>query len=323
MLRSFQTVAQRRVPAIGSGWLSTTSWVHQTKVKPSGTAAAAESPLPATSAAATANTAAGGTTSPESEANDTNASLPKRASSLVSSILHGSPKAKKEANDTFSRVLARGKYVHELVKHRIKPDCVDEYVQVVSEFYPRIVKDLQPQVKLCGSWLTAIGKLDTATHVWEFEGYPAHSELLMQLHTNPAYQEMQSKIQRLVRSRSNQIMLEFAFWPTSPPVVTQGLYELRSYQLKAGRLLEWESNWRSGIECRKDHEKPIGAWFSQLGQLNQVHHMWAYPDLETRRLNREEAWTKDGWAQTVYNTVRLIDEMHTSILMPLPYSPLK
>ena len=34
---------------------------------------------------------------------------------------------------------------------------------------------------------------------------------------------------------------------------------------------------KKGIEARKEFVKPIGAWFSQLGTLNNVHHMWKYP----------------------------------------------
>jgi hypothetical protein len=62
---------------------------------------------------------------------------------------------------------------------------------------------------------------------------------------------------------------------------------------------------------------PVGAWFSQVGRLHHVHHMWQYPyvihnlfptgrnlrgfyrNLETRKEKREEAWELDGWAETV------------------------
>jgi hypothetical protein len=34
---------------------------------------------------------------------------------------------------------------------------------------------------------------------------------------------------------------------------------------------------RPGIEARRKFVAPIGAWFSQIGRLHQVHHMWQYP----------------------------------------------
>jgi len=119
------------------------------------------------------------------------------------------------------------------------------------------------------------------------------------------------------------MMLEFAFWATAAPHTRGGCFELRRYQLKPGRLLEWEVNWRRGLECRRQFCEPVGAWFSQLGHLNVVNHMWQYPDLETRKRTREEAWKVDGWAETVYNTVRLVNRMDGWILYPFSFSPLK
>ena len=34
---------------------------------------------------------------------------------------------------------------------------------------------------------------------------------------------------------------------------------------------------RAGIEARRKFVAPIGAWFSQVGRLHHVHHMWQYP----------------------------------------------
>lgn len=61
-------------------------------------------------------------------------------------------------------------------------------------------------------------------------------------------------------------------------------------------------HWRKGLDCRRQFCEPVGAWFSQLGDLNVVHHMWTYPDLQTRKTTREDAWQVDGWAETVTNT---------------------
>ncbi|KAJ2773724.1 hypothetical protein IWQ56_000875 [Coemansia nantahalensis] len=249
--------------------------------------------------------------------------LPQKASRIVRSILHGSEQVRQETRDTLSKVLARGKYVHEMSTHRVKPGRMDEYKAAVAELYPQIVRNHSPSVKLVGSWETDIGDLDTAVHIWEYQGYPALSAAYFKYRNDPEYQAARSKIQSLLRSRKSQIMLEFQFWPTHPPVAKGGVYELRSYTLKSGTLLEWEQNWRVGVECRRHHEEPMGAWFSQLGELNQVHHLWQYPDLQVRKEVREAAWSEDGWPATVLNTVPLIQRMSSRIMLPMPFSSLK
>ena len=44
-------------------------------------------------------------------------------------------------------------------------------------------------------------------------------------------------------SRTNQLNQEFAFMPTQPPHAEGGIFELRTYLLQPGTLLEWENSW--------------------------------------------------------------------------------
>ncbi|KAF9586488.1 hypothetical protein BGW38_003819 [Lunasporangiospora selenospora] len=235
-----------------------------------------------------------------------------KVSGIVNSILHGSGSLPKVlSQESWGVSLARGKYIHELQRHRIRPDRFDDYVQLVSEAFPRMVKESNNKIRLTG------------IHIWEFDGYQGHSQETDRLRHDPTYQKFLKDLRPMLISRDNQICLEFAFWKSRPPVALGGIYEMRTYLLKPGNLLEWESNWRRGLECRRQFCEPVGAWFSQLGELNYVHHMWNYPDLETRKKTREQAWKVDGWAETVYNTVRLIERMEANILLPMDFSSLK
>jgi len=80
---------------------------------------------------------------------------------------------------------------------------------------------------------------------------------------------------------------------------------------------------RIGLEYRRKYCQPVGAWFTQIGKLHHVHHMWYYPNLASRRQTREAAWTNPGWADTVSATTQLIQVMEARILSPLSHSPMK
>jgi hypothetical protein len=59
---------------------------------------------------------------------------PPEAPSLVKSFLYGSEKGQelqREMEQSYSKVLARGKYVHKLNTHFVKPDKIDEYVELM------------------------------------------------------------------------------------------------------------------------------------------------------------------------------------------------
>ena len=116
-------------------------------------------------------------------------------------------------------------------------------------------------------------------------------------------------------------MQEFSFWPTTSPRRLGGLFELRSYNLHPGNLLEWETHWRKGLAARREVMEGVGAWFVQIGDINTVHHLWQFADLEERKARREMSWAVEGWGDTVHKTVPLIKDMRSRILIPCEWSP--
>lgn len=82
----------------------------------------------------------------------------------LSSLIYGTKEGRQmdlEIEQSFSQVLARGKYVHSIVMHEVKPDCVDEYVELVGGWYPKVAADPNNNVHLVGSWRTEVGDNDT------------------------------------------------------------------------------------------------------------------------------------------------------------------
>lgn len=187
-------------------------------------------------------------------------------------------------------------------------------IEVISEQYYRgIQEDPELQVKLTGNWETLVGEQDTFIHITEYENYGGYDKATEIVRTSKVsiapmlshpwltkftcqHYESYKAMLPFLYSRTNQLNQEFAILPTAPPHADGGIFELRTYQLKAGTLLEWENTWcvysrvidisrggfscfsrRRGIEARRKTLAPVGAWFSQVGRLHQVHHMWQYP----------------------------------------------
>ncbi|NXE71652.1 NIPS1 protein, partial [Calcarius ornatus] len=104
------------------------------------------------------------------------------------------------------------------------------------------------------------------------------------------------------------------------------------------------------IKYRQENQEAVGGFFSQIGELYVVHHLWgkgghpgappawgpcwgaqgapralptAYRDLQSREETRNAAWRKRGWDENVYYTVPLIRTMESRIMIPLRISPLQ
>lgn len=132
---------------------------------------------------------------------------------------------------------------------------------------------------------------------------------------------MESERGGLLRARHLQYLLAFSYWPVSSPREGHNIYEMRSYRLKPGTMIEWANEWGRAINFRKTNNEAYAGFFSQIGRLYNVHHIWCYSSHQQRKETREFAWQQPGWDSCVQYTVPLIQEMHSRILVPTEFSP--
>ncbi|KAK1997456.1 NIPSNAP-domain-containing protein [Colletotrichum falcatum] len=249
---------------------------------------------------------------------------PPRKAGPLTNLIYGTKEGREldaQLEASFSQVLARGKYVHSIVFHEVKPDKVDEYTKLVGSWYPRMASMPENKVNLVGSWRTEVGDCDTFVHIWEYQRYQGYHESIHNIGSHPDFAEFDKKLKSLITSKKTSLMQEFSFWPTTPPRQLGGVFELRSYTLHPGNLLEWETHWRRGLKARREVMEGVGAWFVQIGDLNTVYHLWQFANLEERKIRREKSWSVEGWSETVHKTVPLIQNMKSSVLIPMPWSP--
>ncbi|KAK8844555.1 hypothetical protein IAR55_006402 [Kwoniella newhampshirensis] len=249
-------------------------------------------------------------------------------------LFYGSKEAKAEglvesSHGQHSKLVGRGKYVHEKITHAVIPSQRDAYVEAAEKYFKALIEHNGElgNVKLTGSWEAVVGDVGTFTHILEYEGYKGFDETYKALRLSKEMNDLQSAILPNIVSRQSQLLSEFSFWPSSPPrdsgYPDGGVFEMRSYQLQPGKLLDWEYAWRRGLEARRRFVQPVGAFFSQVGHLHEVHHIWQYPDMETRKHTREQAWSVGSWSDTVQETVKLAQSMKSTIMVPCTWSPLR
>uniref|UniRef100_A0A672YJC8 Nipsnap homolog 1 (C. elegans) n=1 Tax=Sphaeramia orbicularis TaxID=375764 RepID=A0A672YJC8_9TELE len=209
--------------------------------------------------------------------------------------------------------------------HNVKPECLDAYNDLQAEVQSQLHQDQDYPCELIGSWNTWYGEQDQAVHLWRYRGgYPALTECLSKLRKNKEYIEFRKERSKMLISRRNQLLLEFSFWNEPFPRPGPNIYEMRTYHLKPGTMLEWGNHWARAIKYRQENSEAVGGFFSQIGDLYVVHHLWAYESLQSREDTRNSAWLKEGWDTNVYYTVKCQD-MHIPIgnnpTIPLLYYP--
>jgi len=214
-------------------------------------------------------------------------------------------------------------HLYKIQFHQVKPEALPAYKQLCSEFIPKMSQIEGLPMQCVGSWSCWYGDQDQVVHLWRYsDGYASFRQASQRLAKEDWYQDMWNERSKMLHSRTNQLLYEFSFWNEVTAREGPNIYELRTYHLKPGTMIEWANNWARGIKSRQKMEA-VGGFFSEIGDLNVVHHLWAYKDLENRKITRQSAWEKPGWDDTVYYTVPLIREMRSRILIPLKHSPLQ
>lgn len=86
-----------------------------------------------------------------------------------------------------SKLVGRGKYVHEKVTHNVKADKREEYLEAAEKYYTCLAKRGSELggVKLTGSWETVVGSVGEFTHILEYEGYKGYDRSLEALRNDP------------------------------------------------------------------------------------------------------------------------------------------
>lgn len=218
-------------------------------------------------------------------------------------------------------------HIIELQTHNVKPDSVAKYVNAHKELVEYINANKERlHCEAVGNFVVFVGDEDQFIHVWRFdEGYRGIDKTLSAFDGDQTYQKLRQQIVPLLRSRHSQYLMPFSFWPEVYMRKQPHIYELRSYHLKPGTMVEWGNYWARAIRMRdkKDHPTAFMGTFSQVGELYNVKHMWCYDSLDDRRDSREDVWHQSGWNEIVAKTTPLIRNMTSRIMRPLDYSGTK
>jgi hypothetical protein len=103
------------------------------------------------------------------------------------------------------------------------------------------------------------------------------------------------------------------------------IYELRTYAVKPGLLNEYLAFFRDvGMPVRAPHNNLIGFWYTEIGPLNQVFHIWQYESLDHRAKLRAELMQTPQWAKEFLpKAMAMLDRMDSVIINPASFSPLQ
>ena len=190
--------------------------------------------------------------------------------------------------------------IYDMRTYEIAPGRVADYMKNVKEIAIPIRRD--HGVKLGGWYYSEVGPLNQVWHIWAYEDTKHLVEGAEAVRADPRWRNDYMPSNRgLVQSQRDAIVVQPAFAPTSYEPVDSAeprLYDMRIYDIKPGRIPEYMSAVEQvGLPIREELGVKLAGWFySDVGTLNQVVHIWAYDDSDDLHRKMRAVYQHPGWA---------------------------
>jgi hypothetical protein len=99
----------------------------------------------------------------------------------------------------------------------------------------------------------------------------------------------------------------------------------RTYELQPGRLRDFLALYeKEGLSVQSKHlGNPIGYYTTEVGNVNEIVHMWGYADLADRTKRRAAMAADPAWHAYLAKSKEFMKTMNNKILVPTSFSPTK
>jgi NIPSNAP len=95
-------------------------------------------------------------------------------------------------------------------------------------------------------------------------------------------------------------------------------YEFRTYTLRPTTLPEVLKRFGDAYPVRRKYSELAAFFYTEIGPLNQIIHIWPYADLAERARVRVESRKDPGWPAKIHE---FIVKQETELYVPFPFSP--
>jgi hypothetical protein len=210
--------------------------------------------------------------------------------------------------------------IYELRTYTLVPGAQAQYLKLNAEVGRKIRGDTYG--RLAGGWTTEFGTLNQYVHLWEYPDLNERDRLRGELAKNDEWARgYVQQIRPLILAQENKILS--AVLPLQPPADAGHLYELRWYRTQMGKAGEWLGHFKAIQPVREKYSRRVGLWQTEMGQLNEVVHMWAYRDLNERAAVRAKLGKDPEWQAFLAKGTPLLAHMQSTILVPTTVSPMR
>lgn len=102
-------------------------------------------------------------------------------------------------------------------------------------------------------------------------------------------------------------------------------FEMRTYTLRPGTAAKYMKLFEEvGLPILSRYAELVGYWYTDIGDLNQVVHIWKYDSLDQRTISRKKLYEDKAW-QTDFlpGAMSMLGRQENKIMHAASFSPIK
>ncbi|WP_415718344.1 NIPSNAP family protein [Maridesulfovibrio sp.] len=102
-------------------------------------------------------------------------------------------------------------------------------------------------------------------------------------------------------------------------------FEMRTYTIHPGMLPTYMKLFEEvGLPIIEKYAELVGYWYTDIGELNQVVHLWRYESLDQRTVRRKNLYEDNDW-QTKFlpDAMQMLEKQENKIMLAANFSPIK
>lgn len=210
--------------------------------------------------------------------------------------------------------------LHELRTYTARPGAIPDILKV-NEEVGRKARGNDYGV-LEGYWYTEIGPLNQVMHLWRYDSFEERARLRKELSQNEDWTKGYVPVLRPLLVNQTTRFLNPAK-ELVPPQTEGNFYEFRNYRLKPGTAPGWMKRILDVMPVREKYSKNVCAWITEGPNPNEVCHLWAYSSFEERMEARNGVSQEKAWQEFAAAGREELEEMHSTLIFPSSFSPLK
>ena len=203
--------------------------------------------------------------------------------------------------------------IYEIRTYELKPWSLPEFERRTAEKLPGRLG----YSALGGFWYTEVGPLNQVVHIWPYEDLEQRAEVRARAIADGDWPPDNDE---LILDARSEIYLPAPFMETLGDREIGPVYEMRTYSYALGDIPKVLDAWSGAIAERVKLSPLAGCWYSDIGGLNRLVHLWAYKSYDERARIRSEAVAKGVWPPP--GSVAPLRQ-ENKILLPFDFSPMQ